>query len=799
MSTFVLDLGSNRARRARYNRFLGNKWLTRFMPWLSVVFIVSGLILIIGDQPLGWTMLSPGVLFFILTAWQRGSLANTAVTNKTQNDTVELHNMLEMSSLARFKTNSLSAYDIWKALEPSEERYFIGNRFLLDGTFFEQLLDRNPGSSQVVWQQAEQLRQIHQTSGFSNMLVLVALVRTVPNIEQILRAAQLELKDVDTAIQWMADVIEKRNLARSSHNFGGIGRDWAFGYAPILRNLGQNITESIEMYGFFSDTRMHEPIVRQMMQTLGGGSTATLVGDSGVGKTTCVHAFAEQLLSNKSAPERIRYNQIIQLDAPSLIANAKNHGQLEELVLRLLHEAHKAKNIILFFDDAEAFFGTGSGTVDLTNVLLPVLESGGVPLILAMTPTSWQRLGDRGVISKLKPINVPPADEENSLAVLRDAVGIHEYRHKVVFTYQALQESYKLGSRYVTHMAMPGAALNILEQTATTATQQLITREVVQASVEQAYGIKLQQAQSSYEETSKLLNLESQLHQYVISQDRAVQVVSDALRRARSGVGNPNRPVGTFLFLGPTGVGKTELSKALARVYFGNESAVIRVDMNQFVGQDDVARLIAPMHGNELGFLGQVRKQPFSVILLDEIEKAHSSVVNALLQMLDEGVMRDHEGKAVSFKDAIIIATSNAGADEIRRMIDSGENTDAAEAAFVETLINRGIFAPEFVNRFDEVVIFKPLAPQDLIQVIDLIIDGINMTLDAQKVHVALTDAAKQWLVEKGYDSKLGARPMRRMAQRYVENIVAKRLLEQSVVSGGVISLDVSDFEALER
>jgi ATP-dependent Clp protease ATP-binding subunit ClpA len=185
--------------------------------------------------------------------------------------------------------------------------------------------------------------------------------------------------------------------------------------------------------------------------------------------------------------------------------------------------------------------------------------------------------------------------------------------------------------------------------------------------------------------------------------------------------------------------------------------------------------------------------------LLDEIEKAHSSVVNALLQMLDEGVMRDHEGKAVSFKDAIIIATSNAGADEIRRMIDSGENTDAAEAAFVETLINRGIFAPEFVNRFDEVVIFKPLAPQDLIQVIDLIIDGINMTLDAQKVHVALTDAAKQWLVEKGYDSKLGARPMRRMAQRYVENIVAKRLLEQSVVSGGVISLDVSDFEALER
>jgi ATP-dependent Clp protease ATP-binding subunit ClpA len=204
------------------------------------------------------------------------------------------------------------------------------------------------------------------------------------------------------------------------------------------------------------------------------------------------------------------------------------------------------------------------------------------------------------------------------------------------------------------------------------------------------------------------------------------------------------------------------------------------------------------MQGTELGFLGEVRKKPFSVILLDEIEKAHSSVVNALLQMLDEGVMRDSDNRPVSFRDAIIIATSNAGADDIRRSIEEGRELADLETTFVDTLVSRGSFAPEFLNRFDEVVLFKPLSQEDLISVIDLIVQGINKTLDTQKVQVALTDGAKRWLVAKGYDSKLGARPMRRVVQRYVENIVAQRLLRHSVQAGDVVKLDTSDFEVAE-
>jgi ATP-dependent Clp protease ATP-binding subunit ClpC len=324
----------------------------------------------------------------------------------------------------------------------------------------------------------------------------------------------------------------------------------------------------------------------------------------------------------------------------------------------------------------------------------------------------------------------------------------------------------------------------------------LVTEETVQTAIESSMGIKIKQAKG--EESSSLLNLEADLKKYVISQEQAISAVSNSLRRARSGVGNPDRPVGTFLFLGPTGVGKTELSKALARTYFGDEKSMIRVDMNQYVNSSDTERLITPMHGQSLGFLGEVRKKPFSVILLDEIEKADRSVVNLLLQMLDEGFMTDTNNKKVSFKDAIIIATSNAGADEIRRMIDAGEDIVKLQSKLVDLVIDRGIFAPEFVNRFDEVVVFKPLTPIELVQVIDLIITGINKTLDQQKVKVEVSADAKQWLVKKGYDAKLGARPMRRVAQKYIENIVAKKLLDNSTVSGGVISLNINDFENIE-
>jgi ATP-dependent Clp protease ATP-binding subunit ClpA len=275
----------------------------------------------------------------------------------------------------------------------------------------------------------------------------------------------------------------------------------------------------------------------------------------------------------------------------------------------------------------------------------------------------------------------------------------------------------------------------------------------------------------------------------MIGQNRAVSVVSDALRRARSGVRNQNRPVGTFLFLGPTGVGKTELAKSLAAVYFGGEQNMIRLDMNEFVSPDDVLRLIADGADDPGSLTAQVMKQPFSVVLLDELEKAHSSVLTTLLQLLDEGILRDVRGREISFRDTVVIATSNAGSDRIQEYLQRGYSLQQFEEPFINELISSHIFHPEFLNRFDEMVVFGPLDKSQLLQVVDLILVDVNKNLAAQKITVTVSQDAKEALVEAGYDVRLGARPMRRVVQRAVENTVAKLLLSGGATPGSTIEI----------
>jgi ATP-dependent Clp protease ATP-binding subunit ClpC len=269
--------------------------------------------------------------------------------------------------------------------------------------------------------------------------------------------------------------------------------------------------------------------------------------------------------------------------------------------------------------------------------------------------------------------------------------------------------------------------------------------------------------------------------------------VSDALRRARAGVRNEKRPIGTFLFLGPTGVGKTELAKALAAVYFGGEDRIVRVDLNEFVRAEDVSRLIADGANDPHGLTASVLKQPFSVVLLDEIEKAHPQVLTTLLQMLDEGILRDINNRAVSFRDAIVIATSNAGVERIRQLIDEGKELEQFEDSIVNELIDGQQFRPEFLNRFDEIVVFRPLTRDELGQVVQRMITEVNATLKTQKIQVELTAGAVEKLAAIGYDPRLGARPMRRMVQRSVENFVAKRILDGSVRPGQTITLSDTD------
>ena len=369
------------------------------------------------------------------------------------------------------------------------------------------------------------------------------------------------------------------------------------------------------------------------------------------------------------------------------------------------------------------------------------------------------------------------------MKIMRDQLVLFEAQHKVTYMYQALAEAYRVGDRYVQDLVMPGKALKILEAAASYASGGLVTAQSVDDAIEKTLGIKISVA-SLNDEKEKLLNLESLIHQRMINQTRAVTVVSDAIRRARTGVRNQNRPIGAFLFLGPTGVGKTELSKALADVYFGGEGNMIRLDLNEFVRPDDVARLIADGARDPGSLTAQVQKRPFSVVLLDEIEKAHPQVLTTLLQLLDEGILRDENNREISFRDTIVIATSNAGADRIREYIERGYQLEQFEQTFINELINANLFRPEFLNRFDEIVLFRPLGKEELLQVVDLILAGVNKTLAPQKIQVAVEEEGKKLLVEAGYDPRLGARPMRRVVQRAVENTVAKQMLAGTVAPG---------------
>jgi ATP-dependent Clp protease ATP-binding subunit ClpA len=380
---------------------------------------------------------------------------------------------------------------------------------------------------------------------------------------------------------------------------------------------------------------------------------------------------------------------------------------------------------------------------------------------------------------------------------LMNAATNMELRHKKLVSFSAVKEAFRLSGRYEQDMAYPGKAIMLLEQSLTHADNNLVTERSVQAAIEQTKGVKA--ASTTPAEADQLLHLEDDIHQRMINQSRAVSVVSNALRRARAGVANPNRPIGSFLFLGPTGVGKTELSKAIAATYFGNESSMIRLDMSEYQQDSDVSRLLSSGEGEVSSLIIKVRQQPFSVVLLDEIEKANPNVLNLLLQMLDEGKLTDSAGRAVSFKDCIIICTSNAGADTIRARIEHGEQLESFEQQFTDELINSGQFKPELLNRFDEIVLFRPLNNDELKQVVSLMLAEVNRTLAQQQVSVELTDAAIEHIVATGNDPRMGARPMRRALQRSVEDMVAKKILSGEAKSGDHIRLDVTDLAQSEQ
>lgn len=788
MESIELRYGSARAQKARIGHRIRGLW-QRLLPVIVILMIIAGAGVLVLGQAIGWVLIGCSAVPFMFSQWYEHDLHHLASPKNPKT----IDDIISADILGQLPKNP-SPRDIATAVGRVSSGQFLSVRFGITASFLQNVASDDPSATAAVWKEALVIRDRVGVEHLTGSVLAVALVHVFPGYESLIAHMKLDDDDLMHGIKWQQHLRELVTAHTKPRRTGGLARDWSFGYIPLLNRFGQNISEQMSRGGMLSASlEAHDKALDQLIETFGnaGRQNAALVGNAGVGKTTIVHAFAERLLDASSKlPENLKFRQVFILDSSALIASAPGRGELENLVMQVLGEAYSAKNIIICLDNAQLFFEEGVGSVDLTNVLLPILEAGRLRIILTMDEQRFLKIGQRnpGLVNALNRISVGEASEEETLAAMQDQLIMTEYQRKVTYAYQALKESYRLSLRYVHDLSMPGRAIKLMESAASYADGGLVTMNSVQKAIEQTMDIKVGVA-SGEDEREKLLNLESLIHQRMINQVRAVSVVSDALRRARAGVRNENRPIGTFLFLGPTGVGKTELAKALADVYFGGEDRMIRLDLNEYVRSEDVARLIADGADDPSSLTAQAMKQPFSVVLLDEIEKAHPNVLTTLLQLLDEGILRDIKNREVSFRDAIIIATSNAGADRIREYIERGYKVEQFEQQFIDELINSNQFRPEFLNRFDEIVTFRPLGKEELVQVIDLILAGINKTLALQKVRVDVAQDAKLYLVDKGYDPRLGARPMRRIVQRAVENTVAKQMLAGTVEPGSTITI----------
>jgi ATP-dependent Clp protease ATP-binding subunit ClpC len=772
---------SKRAHFARYGRAL-KPWIIVFKASLALLTIL-GIYSVAVGLPLGWAILGLISVPIMVLQWYARELKDVPIDPKGSS----VDSVLDAELLALLPEQP-SPKEIALALMKVNGGLFFEVRFGIGGSFLKEVMSDNRDETAAIFKEALAITQ--QVGGrMSPGVLILAMVRQLAARQTLLGHLQLEEDDLLRGIQWYHHLDELIETSKKRpKQTGGIGRDWAFGYIPNLSRYGRNISQS----GSLARGAIRTEELSQLIGSLANDSgVIALVGKDGVGKTELVYELAEKFMYPTTAiPKQLHYQQVFMLDASRLVSAATERGGLEQLVSVLLSEAYSAKNIIVCLDNAELFFEDGIGSVDLSTLLLPILEAGRLPMILTIDEQKFMQISQRNpaVAAAVNRITVHPTTEADTLKVLEDHLPSLEYRRNVTYMYQALKDAYKLSQRYVYDISMPGQAISLLESAASYAENGLVTAQSVAKAIERSTGVKTSTA-SNIDERATLLNLESLIHERMIGQERAVGVVSDSLRRARAGVRNQNRPVGTFLFLGPTGVGKTELAKSLAAVFYGGEKNIIRLDMNEYVSSNDVARLIADGSDNSASLTAQVMKQPFSVVLLDEVEKAHPTVIATLLQLLDEGILRDVRNREVSFRDTVVIATSNAGAERIQEYIHRGYSLEQFEETFVNELVSSRLFLPEFLNRFDEIVVFGPLDKPQLLKVVDLIMEGVNKNLQEQKITVSLTPDAKEYLVDAGYDPRLGARPMRRVVQRAVESNVAKLILSVRLQPGQTVQL----------
>jgi ATP-dependent Clp protease ATP-binding subunit ClpC len=553
---------------------------------------------------------------------------------------------------------------------------------------------------------------------------------------------------------------------------------------PLLDRFSEDLT-LLARNGYVAPLVGRECEMAELLRAIESGRrSVALVGETGVGKSALVEGLARRMVEEDVPPELFD-RRLVSVNVAQLIA-AGDPALAPQRLLSLLNEVAASGNIILVMHGIEALVGAGSnGQLDLAETLASELEKGYFLVIATLTPQAWTGLLERRSLgSKLVRVDVPEPDPDEAIAIIMGRSGYIEYQNKVFFSYGSVDKAVSLAGRYLREVRLPESALNVLKEAAVLARRErgertLVSDADVATVIHDKTNVPVEAVTSA--ESDKLLNLETKLHGRVIGQDEAVTAVAQAMRRARAEIREGKRPIANFLFLGPTGVGKTELSKALAAEYFGSEKSMVRLDMSEYQNRDAVARIIGAPGDDRGGLLTEaVRKNPFTIVLLDELEKAHPDILTLFLQVMDDGRLTDGVGRTIDFTNVVLIATSNAGTQYIQDEVKKGTAMDHIKTGLLEQEL-KGVFRPEFLNRFDAVIVFKPLDLDAVTQIAHLLLSSVAKRMEEKGIAFRAENEAVEELAKAGFDPLFGARPLRRVIQERVENQLADLILRNAV------------------
>jgi ATP-dependent Clp protease ATP-binding subunit ClpC len=611
-----------------------------------------------------------------------------------------------------------------------------------------------------------------------------------PRLAEVLYELEIDHNKIINTVEWFRvneKMLSNYNSYRHSAVFKpgtGMNRSYTAIATPTLDHFSHDLTIQSKN-GMTSVCVGRQFELNSIFEAFAGGHAGVLlVGPVGVGKSAIINGLA-RLMVEERVPEFFKDKRLVELDVSRLVSGAEA-AQAEERLLTIISEVNRSANIILYIDNIENLIGISAGSqesLDLSEVLAEALSRKHLICLASATTENYTKyIENKALGTAFTTIGIKEPEFNEAIQILESKVGFLESKYDIYIVYSALEQAVKMSERYLHDKFLPLKAIDLLEKSALIAAKNLKNdptkgfcgQEEVAAAIGEMTGIPASKV--TVNESQKLLNLETEIHKRLIGQEEAVKAVSSSLRRARVQIKEGKRPIASFLFLGPTGVGKTELAKAVSQIYFGDEDYLVRIDMSEYQNQDSVRKMIGDVDGN-LGYLTEaVRKKPFSLILLDEIEKAHPDILNLFLQLFDDGRLTDGQGRTISFTESIIIATSNIGALYIQEQIKAETKLSIIKQELIDNQLNKHM-RPELINRFDGIIVFKPLSEENVLAIATLMLKKIKKTLSEKGISLKADKKGVAILAHEGYDPKFGARPLRRLLQDKIEDSIANKLL----------------------